>query len=126
MRRDWNIGKKLVNNEASGAEAAYGFIFSNECISQNLSNEAFVDLLYRALFGREPDAEGRTGWINQLNNGMKREFVFADFVNSEEFETICNTYKIEKGKCTGGDIFCCGNKCGPIWRTYKAGIRNGM
>lgn len=89
---------KLVKKEISGAEAAYGFIFSNECISQNLSNEAFVDLLYRALFGREPDAEGRIGWINQLNNGMKREFVFADFVNSEEFETLCNTYKIEKGK----------------------------
>ena len=89
---------KLISKETSGAEVAYGFIFSNECSEQNLSNEAFVDLLYQSLFGREADDEGRSIWINQLNNGMKREFVFADFVNSEEFEVLCNKYGIEKGK----------------------------
>lgn len=89
---------KLVSKEASGAEVAYGFIFSNECSEQNLNNEGFVDLLYGSLFGRKADEVGRNIWINQLNNGMKREFVFADFVNSEEFEILCNKYGIEKGK----------------------------
>ena len=89
---------KLISKEASGAEVAYGFIFSNECSGQNLNNEGFVDLLYQSLFGREADEEGRNIWINQLNNGMKREYVFADFVNSKEFEALCNKYGIEKGK----------------------------
>ena len=89
---------KLISKEASGAEVAYGFLFSNECSGQNLNNAGFVDLLYQSLFGREADEKGRNIWINQLNNGMKREYVFADFVNSKEFEVLCNKYGIEKGK----------------------------
>lgn len=55
---------KLVNNEASGAETAYGFIFSEECAGQGLDDEAFIKLLYRTLFDREMDEDGKSTWMS--------------------------------------------------------------
>lgn len=87
----------LLNKKKTGADVAYGFIFSSECQDKNLSDEAYVDLLYRAFFDREGDTNGCQGWLDTLASGESREHVFAGFVNSSEFETLCNTYGIQRG-----------------------------
>ena len=33
-------------------------------------------------------------WLNTLNSGHSREFVFNGFANSVEFSNLCDTYGI--------------------------------
>ena len=91
----WKSG--LINQKTTGAEVAHGFIFSPECLNKNLSDSDFVDLLYKSLFGRNADSTGKTTWLQLLNEGNSREYIFAGFVNSAEFANLCSLYGIKKG-----------------------------
>jgi hypothetical protein len=84
----------LSDGSICGAEVAYGFIFSQEFINQNTSNEDFVTTLYRAFFGREPDTAGYNGWVNYLYAGATRQEALNGFIYSLEFEIFCNSYGI--------------------------------
>ncbi len=89
---------QLENGNMNGAQIAEQFVFSNEMLEKNLSNEEFVNVLYRSMMGREADAAGRTGWVNELSNGyMTRSQVTKAFVESTEFTNICTSYGITRG-----------------------------
>ncbi len=89
---------QLENGIMNGAQIAEQFVFSNEMLEKNLSNEEFVNILYRAMMGREADEAGRTGWVNELNNGyLTRSEVTKAFVESTEFTNICSEYGITRG-----------------------------
>jgi hypothetical protein len=52
----------------------------------SLSNEAFVDLLYQNVLGRDPDIEGYLYWVEELNSGRRtRGQVMLGFLESEEY-----------------------------------------
>lgn len=87
----------LLNGNLDGINVAYGFAFSKEYKEQNKTDEAYVSDLYRAFMNREPDSEGLQFWENSLTGGTSRIMVFADFMNSEEFKTICSDYGINRG-----------------------------
>ena len=92
-----NWVSNLVNGKVSGGEAAYGFIFSEELTSRNLNNDEFLVVMYKAFFDRPSDPGGYANWMNLLNSGSSREFVFSNFVNSTEFSIICDRYGIQAG-----------------------------
>ena len=92
---DWTT--QLLTHEADGAGIAHGFFLSEEFIKKGLSNESFVDTLYRTFFDREADAGGRDTWLGVLGAGGTREFVLAGFVNSQEFDNLCARYGIARG-----------------------------
>jgi hypothetical protein len=92
---DWST--QLKNNTRNGAGIAQGFIESAEFTGKNYSNEQYVDILYHTFFDRDPDEGGRTGWINELNNGASRRHVLAGFVNSQEFTALCDRFGITRG-----------------------------
>ncbi len=88
----------LNNKTNCGAQVAYGFIFSQEYINKNKSDEEFVTDLYLMFFGREPDTAGLNNWLNQLNaKVMTKEQVFAAFAKSAEYKNICSDYGILQG-----------------------------
>ncbi len=87
----------ISNRENTGAQAAYGFIFSDELKGRNLDDAAYVELLYRTLFDRSADEVGKSGWLNILSNGLSREYVFKGFVDSAEFDILCSGYGIDRG-----------------------------
>ena len=87
--------QKLANKEATGCSVAYGFVFSPEFIGKNPSNEAFVNYMYAAFFGREADEAGFNAWVDVLNNGGSYEDVFAGFSRSAEFANLCASYGIQ-------------------------------
>lgn len=93
---DWTT--KLVNKTLSGTEVAYGFVFSPEFIGKNLSNDLFVEQLYRAFMGRASDPSGKADWVGQLDSNCSRESVFNGFALSQEFEVICRNYGINRGE----------------------------
>ena len=84
----------LSNGSRCGGDVANGFIFSQEFIDRNTSNEEFVTILYRAFLEREPDTAGYNGWVNYLYSGASRQEVLNGFVFSQEFENISTSYGI--------------------------------
>jgi len=47
-------------------------------------NDTFVTLLYRNTLDRQPDAPGRQGWVDAMNNGLSEAEVMIGFSESEE------------------------------------------
>lgn len=97
-QKDWV--NKLLKKEITGIECARCFIQSNEYVNKGLSDEDYVENLYKAMMGRESDTAGKASWLSALKNGKTRDEVFAGFANSKEFGDICSAYKIEKGSYT--------------------------
>lgn len=88
---------QLIQHTYDGAGLARGFICSDEFTSKNLNNEAYVYVLYKTFFDREPDEGGMAYWMDALNDGTSRNTVLAGFVNSKEFAAICDRYGIARG-----------------------------
>ncbi|MCQ2533688.1 MAG: DUF4214 domain-containing protein [Clostridia bacterium] len=86
--------QKLISNELSGSTCAYGFVFSQEFMNKNLSNEEFVGYMYLAFFNREADQDGFDYWVNQMEAGMTQVDVFEGFTGSAEFANLCANYGI--------------------------------
>ena len=89
-----------LSNGKTGADVAYGFLFSVEFQNKNYSNADYVEHLYLSLMGRPSDAGGKAGWVKRLDDGMSRTYVFKQFINSQEFANLCSTYGIERGSVT--------------------------
>ena len=94
----------LENGSLAGADVANSFIFSEEFINRNTSNEEFVIILYRAFFDREPDTGGYNSLVNYLYRGASRKAILNGFINSQEFENLCESYGINpyRGATTEG------------------------
>ena len=97
---NWNT--QLTGKTKTAAEVAQGIFFSEEFQNHEYSDVQYVKLLYRTMFGREADESGLKGWIEKLNSGMSREYVFRGFAESQEFENLCKSYNIERGTVTLG------------------------
>lgn len=90
---DWV--RRLVSGSFGGREVVYGFFFSAEFQRKNYGNEQYVQLLYQAFMDRVPTNAEAQDWIDRLNQGASREFVFDGFAYSAEFRRICNAYGID-------------------------------
>ena len=64
--------QKLVSKENTGAQVAEGFVYSKELKERNLSNSAYVDMLYVTFLDRKADTAGKNSWIHLLENGVSR------------------------------------------------------
>lgn len=89
-----NTWLNVIQNE-SATKVALGFFKSQEFINKNLSNEEFVDILYRTLFDREADYDGRTDWLNKLNNdSSSKDEVMYGFFNAQEFKNLADRFGV--------------------------------
>ena len=68
---DWT--GSYLDGKKSANEIAYGFILSQEFINKGLSDDKYVDTLYRTFFDREPDEGGKSGWLTELANSASRK-----------------------------------------------------
>ncbi|MBO4635642.1 MAG: DUF4214 domain-containing protein [Clostridiales bacterium] len=94
-RADWIAA--ITERGTTGADAARGFLYSDEFLNKQVSNEDFVRILYRTFFDREPDIEGYNAWVNVLNNGESKQHVIEGFINSTEWANLCLLYGIASG-----------------------------
>ena len=84
--------RELERGQDYGSVVAGSFIASPEFTSlygTNLSNSAFLNLVYQNVLDRAPDADGLNYWLNQaggvgLNGGYERSNLLASFAISEE------------------------------------------
>ena len=84
----------LIAGSVTGADVARGFVFSQEFLDLNTTNEDYLTVLYRAFFNRDPDSGGQSYWLSQLNSGVSREDVLDGFITAQEFIDLCDSYGI--------------------------------
>ncbi len=84
----------LDSGSKAGDELANSFVFSEEFINRNTTDSAFVTILYRAFFNREPDSGGYANWMNRLSSGSSRSLVLGGFTSAQEFNNLCEVYGI--------------------------------
>lgn len=97
-----NWTSKLTAHTATGSDVGYGFVFSSEFTSRNVSNDEYVRILYRAFFDREADPTGQAMWKGLLDGGCSRYYVLSGFTNSQEFQAFCDRYSIVRGTLAPG------------------------
>lgn len=100
--QDWV--NRLMSGTHTGSDVVAGFVLSPEYTRKNTSDSDYVDMLYRAMFGRNPDAGGKQDWMDCLDDGLTRQYVLAGFTNSQEFNRLCNNYGIVMGQWTSNDV----------------------
>ena len=89
---DWS--KRLMAKEIDGATLVDMFVNSDEFINRNTSDEEYIKILYRAVLGREADADGLKMWKDMLADDWTRDYVLEGLVLSVEFKNICDSYGI--------------------------------
>lgn len=85
----------ILSGRNTAKEAAYGFVFSQEFLKKNLSDEEYIRVLYQVFMDREADGPGLSAWKKVLNEGKSREHVFDGFADSIEFRDICASYGVQ-------------------------------
>ena len=93
-KQDW---LNALNEGATGADLARGFLYSAEFLNKGTSNEEFLNVLYSTFFDRAADAEGMNGWLKALNEGYTRQQIVDGFIGSQEYSNLCATYRIDPG-----------------------------
>ena len=88
---------RLNGRSLSGAQVGYNFVFSDEYKKKKTSNEDFVKMLYLVFMDRSADKAGLNYWVDLLNQGVSREYVYKGFAESNEFQKICYSYDIMPG-----------------------------
>jgi hypothetical protein len=89
---DWT--NQLSTGTATGADIAFGFVFSAEYNEASKTNTEYLNTLYLAFFDRTPDAGGFAGWLAELENGTSRQDVLDNFLHSQEFINLTNSFGI--------------------------------
>lgn len=99
---DWT--NRLLSGKETGAQVVCGFVFSEEYKGKNVSNQQYVEMLYRLVFDREADSVGKADWVSRLSRGVTRGHVLAGFINSKEFREMCQDYSIQAGSWYSSEI----------------------
>ncbi len=89
---DWTA--RLMAQELDGGTLVNMFVFSDEFIARNVNNEEYIQILYRAVLGREADADGLQMWKELLDGEWTRDQLKDGFVLSDEFKVLCGDYGI--------------------------------
>lgn len=88
----------LTDGTITGTLAAYGFFFSPEYENSRKLYSEYINDLYAAIMGREPDADGHKYWMDlMMLEGATKEQIFNGFAMAPEFTTICSSYGILQG-----------------------------
>ncbi len=103
----------LLVQDLTPERVAFGFVFSDEAKGRGLSDSAFIDMLYRMMLDRAPDAAGLENWLGALAaitqaeidwahasgerteaeaRDQARQNVYATFAASAEFALMCANY----------------------------------
>ena len=84
-----------LRNGKSGSDVAREFMLDPELLSPSVSNEDYVERLYRCLLGREPDEDGYEYWVGVLESGVSRESAVESMLGTQEWEEYCGSYGVD-------------------------------
>ena len=88
---------QLKSGEKTAAGVARAFILSNEFSGEKLTDEEYLEMLYRAVLGRRSDKNGMDIRLEQLRDGVSRQYPLISMVSSREFKDLCAAAGMEAG-----------------------------
>ena len=88
---------ELTSRRKAASEIIDRFVNSPEFQGKHYSNEETVEILYRAMMGRNSDPAGKARWVAKLDNGQPLAVVINGFCISKEFGGICASCGITPG-----------------------------
>ncbi len=89
---------QVENKGATGADCARFFLLeAPEFMERKLTNEEFLNTLYRVFFDREGDPEGLDFYLKALKNGATKQYVVECFIESKEWVEVCERFGVESG-----------------------------
>ena len=91
---------ELNSGRKAAAEIIDRFVNSPEYMGKKYSYSDSVDILYRAMLGRDADPAGKANWVSKLESGQPFAAVINGFCVSKEFNQICASYGIRPGSVT--------------------------
>ena len=84
----------ILTGKADIDTVVRGFLNSAEFEARDLSDDAFIMVLYRVMFNRVPSADELNNWTAALAAGTTRTQVIDAFLNSAESEAVCDKYDL--------------------------------
>jgi len=92
--------------EGSVISVAMAFFTSDEFQNRETNNGVFLNILYRAILGRDADSAGFEYWIDALeNNRISRKEILELFLYSQEFSTLVSDYGLILSSPTDTELF---------------------
>jgi len=92
--------------EGSVISVAMAFFTSDEFQNRETNNGVFLNILYRAILGRDADSAGFEYWIDELeNNRISRKEILELFLYSPEFSTLVSDYGLILSSPTDTELF---------------------
>lgn len=79
-------------------------ITSTEFQDKHYSSQQKVELIYKLLLDRDPDAVGLNYYMGLLNSGYSTAYVYSIIANSSEAQTFINKYSLYPGSYTSDDV----------------------
>ena len=91
----------VKNGDLTGADCAREFLNSAEFNDRNLTDEEFLDVLYKVFFDRDSkdDPNGSAYWLDVLKT-ESRYAVINGFIDSTEWCNVCASYGVRSGATT--------------------------
>ena len=81
--------KELSNFRITGEQVGASFFLSAEMNGYNLSNDEYINRLYKTFMDRDADQGGMDYWMSFLAQGHTREEAVFGFTRSPEFQQKC-------------------------------------
>ena len=91
-RKYWSLA--LANGDKKIKETVLYFFTSDEFVGFKLSNDEFLNRLYKTLFNREPDGPGKAYWLKRLKTDSRKKVVQC-FMEEQEFRNLCNSLGVK-------------------------------
>lgn len=93
-KEDWL--KKIENKEVDISIVVFEFFTSDEFKKIELTDEQYIDILYKTFFGRKADEAGKAYWSGALKAGNPRQSILSGFIESNEFEKLCGKAGVDR------------------------------
>ncbi|MBP5493082.1 MAG: DUF4214 domain-containing protein [Clostridiales bacterium] len=89
---------QVVNKGFTGADCARFFMLgAPEFLGRNLTDDEFVEVLYKTYFDRNSEPDGKAYWLGRLASGTERAVLVDEFIESVEWCNVCATYGVKSG-----------------------------
>ena len=90
--------EQVVKNGFTGADCARFFMLgAPEFLGRNLTDDEFVEVLYKTYFDRDSEPDGKAYWMGRLASGTERAVLVEEFIESVEWCNICAMYGVKSG-----------------------------
>jgi hypothetical protein len=80
----------LRSGSITGHQMAEEILGGAEFIARNVNNEAYVTILYKALYGRSPASAELNEWLGYLGDGMPRSEALYKRTHTQEYKNRCS------------------------------------